>query len=531
MKTRKKNVTSEPAVTNTAKPTKASFPAATRLMLRELRMRQSELEIQNEELRQAQAELVASLARYFDLYDRAPVGYVTVSAPGLILEANLTAATLLGAVRDTLVNQPFSRFILEEDAGSYHRFHRQLFKTGEPQVCELRLVKGKDTAFWVQLAATAAQDAEDTRVCRIALSDISAHKQAEGALSESDAKFRLLAESIRDVFWISTPNVDRTLYVRPAYEAIWGRTCASLYQHPQSFADAVHPEDKDRFFAALQEHVHGRWAVEYRIVRPDGSVRWILDRGFPVRDGRGELVQMCGVAKDITERKRTEDSLRELSAQLSSAEENERGRIARELHDSTGQKLAALAMTVGLIQDAVSAPGGKMSQMFADCLTLIEQCVQEIRTLAYLLHPPLLDDLGLAVAISAYAEEFSKRSGMQVALDLPYGAERLSAEVELALFRIVQESLGNIHRHAGTSAARIRLACDAEQAVLEVSDKGCGLAADKLRAIAAGYRSAGIGIVGIRERLRLVGGRLEIESDGQGTTVRAVVPIAEPGDS
>ncbi|MEI8064496.1 MAG: PAS domain S-box protein, partial [Verrucomicrobiota bacterium] len=129
-------------------------------------------------------------------------------------------------------------------------------------------------------------------------------------LRESETKFRLLAENIQDVFWISTPGIDRILYVSPAFERIWDRTCASLYQRPQSFADAIHAEDRDRVNAALQEHTHGSWNVDYRIIRTDGSVRWIQDRGFPVRDKNGALSLMCGVASDITARKQAEEELR-----------------------------------------------------------------------------------------------------------------------------------------------------------------------------------------------------------------------------
>jgi signal transduction histidine kinase len=216
--------------------------------------------------------------------------------------------------------------------------------------------------------------------------------------------------------------------------------------------------------------------------------------------------------------------LRELWLQLSQVQDEERRRIARELHDSTGQKLAALSMTVGLLQDATTAPGGKPEKMFADCLAMIEQCAQEIRTLSYLLHPPLLDELGLAAAISDYVEGFSKRSGVQVALDVPPGLERLPAEVELVLFRVVQESLRNIHHHAGTATVRIRLTCDAEQVTLEVSDEGRGMSAETIRAIETGSGAAGVGIAGMRERLRLLGGRLEIKSGKCGTTVRAIIP-------
>lgn len=166
---------------------------------------------------------------------------------------------------------------------------------------------------------------------------------ADELLREREVKFRLLAETIQDVFWICTPAIARIIYVSPAYETLWGRTCESLYREPQSFTEPIHPEDQVRVFATLQEHAQEKWEIEYRIIRPDGSVRWIQDRGFPVRDGRGELVQMCGVATDITQRKLEEEALHRLLANLLRVEEKESRRIVRELHDSTGQTLDALA--------------------------------------------------------------------------------------------------------------------------------------------------------------------------------------------
>jgi diguanylate cyclase (GGDEF)-like protein/PAS domain S-box-containing protein len=162
-------------------------------LIQELQIHQIELEMQNEEMRRAQAELEVLQARYFDLYDLAPVGYCTVSEKGLILEANLTAANLLGAVRGALVKRPISQFILPEDQDIYYRHRKQLFETGEPQSYELRIVEIDGTALWVHLEATAAQEADGASVCRIVLSDITALKRMEETLRESEKKYRELS--------------------------------------------------------------------------------------------------------------------------------------------------------------------------------------------------------------------------------------------------------------------------------------------------------------------------------------------------
>jgi PAS domain S-box-containing protein len=177
-------------------------PEDARQMLHELQVHQIELEMQNEELRLAQAELDASRARYFDLYDLAPVGYCTISEKGLILEANLTAANLLGADRRELIMQPVTKFILKEDQNIFYLHRKQLLETSKPQDCDLRLVKKNATAFWTRIESTLAQDADGAPVCRVVMSDITARKQAEEALYRGEAHFKLLAETAEElIIW------------------------------------------------------------------------------------------------------------------------------------------------------------------------------------------------------------------------------------------------------------------------------------------------------------------------------------------
>jgi PAS domain S-box-containing protein len=166
-------------------------PEETGRLLEELRVHQIELEMQNEELHRTQVELEASRARYFDLYDLAPVGYVTLSQQGLILEANLTAAALFGMARGRLVKQPLRRFVLPEDQDIYYRHCKQLFETGLPQVYELRMLRVDAGPFWARLEATTAQDADGAPVCRVVASDFSEHKRAEEALRESTEQLKL----------------------------------------------------------------------------------------------------------------------------------------------------------------------------------------------------------------------------------------------------------------------------------------------------------------------------------------------------
>jgi PAS domain S-box-containing protein/putative nucleotidyltransferase with HDIG domain len=188
-------------------------PEATRQMLHELQVHQIELEMQNEELRRSQTELDAARSRYFDLYDLAPVGYCSVSEIGLILQANLTAATLLGVARGALVQRPFSGFISKEDQGVYHLLRKQLFETGEPQVCDLRMLKLDGTQFWVHLVATAAQDADGAPVCRVVLTDIDERKHNEHELIESKERIQRQVVQLQSAF-MSTVEVATSLSER-----------------------------------------------------------------------------------------------------------------------------------------------------------------------------------------------------------------------------------------------------------------------------------------------------------------------------
>ncbi len=243
-----------------------------------------------------------------------------------------------------------------------------------------------------------------------------------------------------------------------------------------------------------------------------------------MKNEAGEVFRVTGLAEDITEDKLAEESLHQLSIRLLQAQDEERQRIACELHDSTAQKLAALKMNLGRLEEEMPRLSGMMKKVLGDSFDIAEACSQEIRTISYLLHPPLLDELGLAVALRSYVNGFSKRSGIQVSLKLPRKKERLPPETELTLFRVVQESLGNIHRHSGSKTASIRLARAASRAVLEVGDRGRGFPPVELEAVKKGKALPSVGIAGMQQRLRQIGGQLEILFGKTGTTVRAIVP-------
>jgi signal transduction histidine kinase len=230
----------------------------------------------------------------------------------------------------------------------------------------------------------------------------------------------------------------------------------------------------------------------------------------------------------LIERNNYEERLRELTTRLLQAQDDEARRIARELHDSAGQYIAAIQMNLGAVtRDASSPLTTSQAKRICDSVKMLSLCSDEIRTISYLLHPPLLDEMGLASALSWYSDGFTERSGILVELDISKGFGRLSTETETAMFRIVQQSLANIYRHSGSHVARIKIRRNAKEITMMICDEGCGIAADVLKEFYLGTRLVGVGIAGMRERTQVMKGRFRISSASGGTTIEISLPLAE----
>ena len=299
----------------------AASSEETRQALEELRVHQIELEMQNEELRRAEADLDVERARYFDLYDLAPVGYCTLSKEGLILEVNLTAATLLGVVRGALIERPLSRFILPEDVNTYYLHHRRLFENETPQTFELRMVKADGAAFWAQLVATAAQDADGAAICRIVLSDVSERKRAEDELRESEERMRSITDSAQDAILMMDPQ-GRISFWNPAAERIL------QYSPKEALGTVLHQllvpgrfqQAHAGAFPGFQRTGNGAAigkTLELVAIRKDGvEIAVSLSLSGIKRDDGWHAV---GLIREITERKQAEDALLQVTNRLTLA--------------------------------------------------------------------------------------------------------------------------------------------------------------------------------------------------------------------
>ena len=216
--------------------------------------------------------------------------------------------------------------------------------------------------------------------------------------------------------------------------------------------------------------------------------------------------------------------LQKLTHRLLKVQDDERRKVARDLHDTTGQTLAALKMAVSLMQTCkeMSAALAIASQVEQ----LADQAIGEIRTMSYLLHPPLLDEVGFGCAAEWYIEGFAKRSGISVRAEIAKTSERLPGNVEIALFRVLQESLTNVHRHSGASDASIHFQHAGDALILEIRDFGKGIPAERMLLLRGVSAQTGVGLAGMRERLHELNGSLEIQSDDRGTSIRATVPLS-----
>jgi PAS domain S-box-containing protein len=248
----------------------------------------------------------------------------------------------------------------------------------------------------------------------------------------------------------------------------------------------------------------------------------------PVKDSRGRIIGASMIARDISERQRAEQVLKgaELSRRLLQVQDQERRRIARELHDGLGQLLAAIGMNVGQVMKEKDKLNPATARCVEENSHLVEQALTEIRTLSHLLHPPMLDELGLASALKSYTQGFAERSKISVDLELISDLGQLPKDHELCLFRIAQECLTNVHRHSGSSTAMVRLARTFNGIELEIKDEGCGL--DKhLQAKLASGENVGVGFRGMQERVTQIGGSLTVQSNSHGTSVLVALPTLQ----
>ncbi len=415
----------------------------------------------------------------------------------------------VGKPLEDLLGWSWASVIHPKDAGDFFAEWRVSLASGKPLERQARIRRSDGEYRWF-LARFAPQRDELGRVVRWCglLVDIDSLKSVE-------AEAQMLIDAIPQQIWSAAPDGANDS-VNERWQSEMGRTKDET--RGDGWLAILHPEDRDRVVKAWREAVSNGTAYEQeeRHRGPDGTYRWYLNRGIPWRDSEGRIIKWYGTNTDIAACKEAEENVRRLSGQLLRSQDEERRRIARDLHDSTGQDLVALATMLGQVLGSLPSKERGPRGLLLEMKDVTDRCMNEIRTLAYMLYPPSLDVSGLTDAIRDYANGFSKRTGIRVEFDLAPDLGRFGHDAELAMFRVVQEALTNVQRHSGSREVTIRTHRNAD-VTLDISDLGHGIVA-----------AAGVGIRSMEERVKLIGGRLEIESTMGGTTVRVILPLRGP---
>jgi len=543
-----------------------------RRLLHELEIHQIELELQNAELRQTRDELEAALANYTDLYDFAPAGYFTLAPDGTVRQANLTGAQLVGIERSRLLGRTFGQLLAAAQRPLFDSFLKQVF-TGEDQpTSDLELpVKGRP----LQVARVRAKRSPGGQDCRVVLVDITALKKEEDKVRISEIRYRRLFEAAHDGILILDPSTRKITDANPFM--------TKLLDYPLDQLTG-----KELFeIGLLQDEAASQEMFER--LKKQREVRY-ENLPLEAKDGRhqevevvanlyaenGHAVIQCNI-RDITQRKQAEDAqrrldiltasnqkleaeiirrqavetalklsereqtqlldqsrsmqeqLRHLSRQVLQAQEDERKRISRELHDVIAQTLTGINVRLASLKKGATRKPGEFGRELALAQELVENSVNIVHQFARELRPAVLDDLGLIPALHSFLKSFTAQTGVHTHLTAFAGVEHLDADRRTVLYRVAQEALTNVSRHAQASRVDVAIQKSSSGICMKIQDNGKSFSvAGKIKA-KSGKR---LGLIGMRERLEMVGGRFEITSaPGQGTTVTAEMPFSPVGEN
>ena len=443
------------------------------------------------------------------------------SANWQLVASNSKAARVAGDTVEAFLNLPISEHYARENPSRIGEIYREAVESKHSRI--LGHIREESKSGATGMLAVSAHPL-DYKCVAILFEDVSTLNQATRRLLETESLLDQMCDSTQAILWRADPVTLEFTRVTKEARDILGYWIERWQSETDFFRKHAHPEDWElvRQSCGLAAGDGGKQQFDARMIQADGDSRWFhfYVKKIILPSGRDEL---AGVMVDITDRKRVEDAARNLSSRVIRAQEEERKRISRDLHDSIGQHLTGLKCSLGAVMrdaDCTSAVREKLR----DCVESLGVCMEETRSISQTLHPPILDLLGLAPTLRSYSEGFSRRTGIRVELEFPDGDARLDAAHEVALFRIAQECLTNVQRHSRASSARLLLAYGPRAVVLEIEDQGVGVAADLLEGLEHGKSDSGIGLLGMRERVNELKGRLQIHSNGRGTLVRVEIP-------
>lgn len=438
-------------------------------------------------------------------------------AGGRYIDVNDSFLRMSGYSREEVVGQTAVQLNVWETPGMRAHFVKLLDEQGALRNFETKF-RTRDGLFRVLLSSAELLTLNHEPCILIASSDITERTQAE-------ERFRYFFDLPLVGMAITSP-ARNFLLVNQTLCNMLGYAAEELTS--KAWPEVTHPEDVVENQRLLEQTLRGEtegYTMDKRFIRRDGRIVYTSISTRCVRREDGGVDHLFLVAQDITERKQAEDWLSQLTARLLKSQDEERRRIAEELHDVTAQGIGVILLNLAFLKKAAPQIDPRGKDKLDECVALGEQALREIRTLSYVLHPPLLDQAGLVTALQWYAKGFTERSGIRVDFaEARIDGHRMPSDVEYSLFRVVQECLTNISRHTTSESASITLDRTEREVVLRVRDRGAGLRLD-VQTNGDGIESLGVGIPGMRHRLKQLGGELAIDSAPNGTTVTATVPI------
>ena len=496
--------------------------------------------------------------RFRAIVETTPECVKLVSADGTLLLMNSPGLQMVGAhAAEDVVGKSVYELIAPEDRERFKQFNETVCKGGQGSL-QFDIIGLEGKRRHMETHAAPLRNPSGAVVQLAVSADISERKHAEESLRQSEERFRALVTASSDVVYrMSTDWSEMRELDGRGFIADTGRPRKDWLN------EYIHPDDQSLVLKKIREAVQTKsmFQLEHRVRRTDGTLGWTYSRAVPMFASKGEIVEWFGAASDVTARKEAEEKYRNLAERLEAevrartrdleernaeilrqseevrqlhwrllqAQDEERRHIARELHDTAGQTLTVLGMNLAqLVQKA----GRNDPGLATDAETIqdmVQQLHRDIRTTSYLLHPPLLDENGLYSALNWYVQGLVERSGLQINLDIARDFGRLPREMELVVFRVVQECLTNIHRHSGSKTTSIRISRAVSEISVDIQDNGHGMPPQRLAEIQSA--SSGVGIRGMRERLRQFNGGMNIHSDSNGTRISVTIPLAKKAET
>ena len=415
----------------------------------------------------------------------------------------------------------------EDDHARFNAAAEQLTPQSPSAQISYRVVRPDGSTIWLEKSARAFFDDQGKMVRVIGMvADITERKRAEEALRESEERFRLAAQAGKMFAYEWDAATD--VLVRSAESAQILRIDEAAPVTGQQILAKVRPDDRERLSAAVAALRADRpdLQVAYRIVRPDGSVVWVERTSRAHFDERGKLLRIVGMVVDITDRKRAEEALSGMSRRLIEAQEQERARIARELHDDMGQRLALLANELEQLQHKLPDPGHEIGSRIRELQQKTFQIAADVQSMSHELHSSKLEYLGIAAAMRGFCQEFGGQHKVKIEFKSHQVPSSLPSDISLCLFRVLQEALRNSLKHSGATQFKAELWGTPDEIHLAVSDSGSGFDTEAAR------ESRGLGLISMQERLKLMKGTCVIESQPmRGTTIHVCVPLSSESDS